>query len=150
MSIERGISSNAMLSSSRNSPRTNKSISKIKQFQGTLIQFMPLITTVKCQKKSVTNDYSKFYMLQVISFMTNEPAKNKKQLLWRHEKQQGLGVRPGAPWVAIPVVLHITCASSRLLNKPSFGFLIFFFLGGGGTYFRSCLFRLTCKVLGSY
>ena len=67
-----------MLSSSRNSPRTNKSISKINQFQGTLIQFMPLITTVKCQKKSVTNDYSKFYMLQVISFMTNEPTKNKK------------------------------------------------------------------------
>ena len=51
---------------------------RINQFQGTLIQFMPLITTVKCQKKSVTNDYSKFYMLQVISFMTNEPTKNKK------------------------------------------------------------------------
>ena len=30
------------------------------------------------QIKSVTNDYSKFYMLQVMLFMTNEPAENKK------------------------------------------------------------------------
>ena len=30
-------------------------------------------------------------------FMKNEPAKNKKQLFWRHEIQQGLGVKPGAP-----------------------------------------------------
>ena len=38
----------------------NKSVFKIWQLQGTLIQLMALITTVKWQIKSVTNDYSKF------------------------------------------------------------------------------------------
>ena len=47
-----------------------------KQLEWTIIQFMPLVT--KSQIKSVTNDYPKFYMLQVMLFMTNEPAKNKK------------------------------------------------------------------------
>ena len=39
-----------------------------KQLQWTIIQFMPLVT--KSQIKSVTNDYPKFYMLQVMLFMT--------------------------------------------------------------------------------
>ena len=69
--------SNAMLPSP-GSPRMNKSVFKIRQLQGTLIQLMALITTVKWQIKSETNDYSKFYMLQVMLFMTNDPAKNKK------------------------------------------------------------------------
>ena len=56
----------------------NKSVFKIRQLQGTLIQLMALITTVKWQIKSETNDYSKFYMLQVMLFMRNDPAKNKK------------------------------------------------------------------------
>ena len=56
----------------------NKSVFKIWQLQGTLIQLMALITTVKWQIKSVKNDYSKFYMLQVMLFMTNDPANNKK------------------------------------------------------------------------
>ena len=68
---------------------------EIKQLQWGIIQFMPLVT--KSQIKSVTNDYPKFYMFQVMLFMKNEPAKNKKQLFWRHEIQQGLGLKPGAP-----------------------------------------------------
>ena len=58
--------------------RMNKSVFKIGQWQGTLIQLMALTTTVKWQIKSVTNDYPKFYMLQVMLFMTNYRAKNKK------------------------------------------------------------------------
>ena len=42
------------------SPRMNKSVFKITQLQGTLIQLIALTTTVKWQIKSVTNDYSKF------------------------------------------------------------------------------------------
>ena len=56
----------------------NKSVFKIRQLQGTLIQLMALITKVKWRIKSVTNYYSKFYKLQVMLFMTNDPAKNKK------------------------------------------------------------------------
>ena len=36
---------------------------------------MPLISTVKFQIISVTNDYSQFYMLQVILILKNKPAK---------------------------------------------------------------------------
>ena len=53
----------------------NKSVFKTRQLQGTLIQLMALKTRVKWQMKSVTNDYLKFYMLQVMLFMTNDPAK---------------------------------------------------------------------------
>ena len=45
--------SNAMLSRLVASPRMNKSVFKIRQLQGTLIQLMALITTVKWQIKSV-------------------------------------------------------------------------------------------------
>ena len=51
-------------------------------------------------------------------FLTNEPAK-------KAEIQQGLGTRPGAPWVAISGVykaVYITCSSSRLTNQPLLGF----------------------------
>ena len=34
-------------------------------------------------------------------FLTNEPAKKAEIIFWRHEIQQGLGIRPGAPWVAL-------------------------------------------------
>ena len=56
----------------------NKSVLTIRKLQGTLIQLMALITKVKWRIKSVTNYYSKFYKLQVMLFMTNDPAKNKK------------------------------------------------------------------------
>ena len=52
--------SNAMLSRLAASPRMNKSVFKIRQLQGTLIQLMALTTTVKWQIKSETNGYSKF------------------------------------------------------------------------------------------
>ena len=55
-------------------------------------------------------------------FLTNEPAK-------KAEIQQGLGIRPGTPWVAISGVYkaaYITCTSSRLLNQPLFGFFFYF------------------------
>ena len=48
----------------------NKSVFKTRRLQGTLIQLMALVTTVKWQIKSVKNDYSKFYMLQVMLFIT--------------------------------------------------------------------------------
>ena len=49
-----------MLSRLVASPRMNKSVFKIRQLQGTLIQLMALTTTVKWQIKSETNGYSKF------------------------------------------------------------------------------------------
>ena len=58
-------------------------------------------------------------------FMTNEPAKKAEINFCRHEIQQGLGTRPGAPWVVISEVFkaaYITCTSSRPTNQPLFGF----------------------------
>ena len=40
------------------------------------------------------NDWTKFYMLQVVIF-DDYPAKNKKWLFGRHEIPQNQGVRPG-------------------------------------------------------
>ena len=58
-------------------------------------------------------------------FMMNEPAKKAEINFCRHEIQQGLGTRPGAPWVVISGVYkaaYITCSSSRLTNQPLLGF----------------------------
>ena len=46
------------------------------------------------------------------------------------------------------MVIHITCASSRLLNQPSFGFLnFFFFFFGGGLILGAAYFDELVKSL---
>ena len=55
--------------------------------------------------------------------------RRQKKIFRRHEIQQGLGSRPGAPWVAISGVYkaaYNTCTSSRLLNQPLLGFFFNF------------------------
>ena len=69
-------------------------------------------------------------------FLTNEPTKRA-----RDTTGPGYKTEPSAPWVAISGVYKaacITCTSSRLLNKPLFGF---FFICR--FFFRSNLFSIT-------
>ena len=68
-------------------------------------------------------------------FMTNEPAKNKK-LFWRHEIQQGLGVRPGAPvqskfFLSNIIFLHF--CNFALIEICTYVFFCLFF-----TLFSTC------------
>ena len=58
------------------SPRMNKSVFKIRQLQGPSID--GTYNNGKMADKISENYYSKFYMLQVMLFMTSDPAKNKK------------------------------------------------------------------------
>ena len=66
-------------------------------------------------------------------FMKNEPAKNKKQLFWRHEIQQGLVVKPGAPvhskfFLSNIIFLHFRNFSVIELFICSFVFYIVLYL----------------------